>query len=643
MRWIWGCAVFAAASVLGGLGAAGAAPLEVYGRLPTLDHVEISPDGANLAFVITTPEAHRVVIESIADRKLLGGVNLGDAKLRWLDWADSQHLLVTTSMTGLAAGVESSRQEWYLAQVFDLASKRSRALMEGAENAMNVVTSRPAVRRIDGRAYVYFQGISFVDNQGVQTLFRTDLGTGVEKTVQTGDQRTRNYLVDAKGQVAAEARYAEASGRWTLRVHSTATGWMDSRTIVAPISPPVIEGLGRDGRSVLVALSEDDRWMAHEVSLADGAWGPAIDDPYSGLIKDPATHAWIGGEDLDGDDLRYDFFDPATAKLWAATTRAYAGQRVSFASWSADRQRWVVLVDSPTEGPAYALVDLATRHADWIGDEYANLKPADISPVTPVRYKAADGLEITGYLTLPQGRPAKNLPLVVLPHGGPASRDEPGFDWWAQAVASRGYAVLQPNFRGSSGFTTPFLAAGYGEWGRKMQTDLSDGARWLAGRGTIDPKRVCIFGASYGGYAALAGATIDTGVYRCAVSVAGPADLRRMLRDEQSDQQWSNNETLRYWDRFMGAKGVNDPALDAISPAQLAAKATIPILLIHGKDDTVVPYAQSQIMADALKRAGKPVTFVTLKGEDHWLSRGETRLQMLTAAMAFIEANNPPN
>ena len=116
-----------------------------------------------------------------------------------------------------------------------------------------------------------------------------------------------------------------------------------------------------------------------------------------------------------------------------------------------------------------------------------------------------------------------------------------------------------------------------------------------------------------------------------------------MLRDEQSDQQWSNNETLRSWDRFMGAKGVNDPALDAISPAQLAAKATIPILLIHGKDDTVVPYAQSQIMADALKRAGKPVTFVTLKGEDHWLSRGETRLQMLTAAMAFIEANNPPN
>jgi dipeptidyl aminopeptidase/acylaminoacyl peptidase len=154
---------------------------------------------------------------------------------------------------------------------------------------------------------------------------------------------------------------------------------------------------------------------------------------------------------------------------------------------------------------------------------------------------------------------------------------------------------------------------------------------------------VCIVGASYGGYAALAGMTLDPGVYRCAVSLAGPSDLRRMLHWVQSRQGSSNNNTLRFWDQYMGAKGPDDLALDAISPADQAAKATIPILLIHGKDDTVVPFEQSQIMADALKRAGKSVSLVTLKSEDHWLSRGETRLQMLTAAMNFIEANNPPN
>jgi dipeptidyl aminopeptidase/acylaminoacyl peptidase len=169
-----------------------------------------------------------------------------------------------------------------------------------------------------------------------------------------------------------------------------------------------------------------------------------------------------------------------------------------------------------------------------------------------------------------------------------------------------------------------------------MQTDLSDGVRHLVSQGTIDPKRVCIVGASYGGYAALAGATLDTGVYRCAVSVAGPSDLERMV--DKSDRMGR-----RYWTRFMGAKSADDPILAAISPAEHADRATIPILMIHGRDDTVVPLEQSRIMADALKKAGKPFELVVMEGEDHWLSRGETRREMLSATMAFVEKHNPPN
>jgi dipeptidyl aminopeptidase/acylaminoacyl peptidase len=228
---------------------------------------------------------------------------------------------------------------------------------------------------------------------------------------------------------------------------------------------------------------------------------------------------------------------------------------------------------------------------------------------------------------------------VVLAHGGPAARDEPGFDWWAQAMASRGYAVLQVNYRGSDGFGPDFLQAGFGEWGRKMETDLSDGVRYLVSEGTVDPKRVCIAGASYGGYAALAGATLDTGVYRCAVDVAGISDPKGFL-------VWSkdrrNVAALRYWDRYMGASGPDDPRLEAISPASHADRAAIPILIIHGRDDTVVPFAQSQLMADALRRAGKDAQFVALTHEDHWLSSGATRLQMLQATMDFLQKNNPP-
>jgi dipeptidyl aminopeptidase/acylaminoacyl peptidase len=300
-----------------------------------------------------------------------------------------------------------------------------------------------------------------------------------------------------------------------------------------------------------------------------------------------------------------------------------------------------VRFDSPTTGPGYALVDLTDGSTQALGFEYPGLATADISPVKPVTFKARDGLEISGYLTLPQGRDPKNLPLVVFPHGGPAARDEPGFDWWAQAMASRGYAVLQVNYRGSDGFGWKFQSAGFGEWGGKMQTDLSDGVRHLAAEGVIDPGRVCIVGASHGGYAALAGATLDTGVYRCAVDVAGPSDLARLIAYGSERQGRQGVGVERYWDRYMGAKGQSDPHLIAISPAFHADKVAIPILIIQGKDDTVVPFEQSQIMADALKKAGKPYDFVVLDHEDHWLSRGDTRLQMLQATLDFLARHDP--
>jgi dipeptidyl aminopeptidase/acylaminoacyl peptidase len=234
--------------------------------------------------------------------------------------------------------------------------------------------------------------------------------------------------------------------------------------------------------------------------------------------------------------------------------------------------------------------------------------------------------------------------LVVLVHGGPEARDEPGFDWLSQAFAARGYAVLQPEYRGSSGFGPDFIAAGYGQWGRKMQTDVSDGVRDIVKSGVVDPARVCIAGWSYGGYAALAGAVFDPSAYRCALDMAGPADLRLMLQETDYDSNpSSDSESVRYWTRFMGVKSPNDEKLDDISPALHADKAAVPILIVHGVDDTVVRYEQSKRMVEALKRAGKPYEFVTLKGEDHWGSRSETRLQLLQAWIKFLEAHNPPD
>ncbi len=176
-----------------------------------------------------------------------------------------------------------------------------------------------------------------------------------------------------------------------------------------------------------------------------------------------------------------------------------------------------------------------------------------------------------------------------------------------------------------------------------MQTDLSDGVRYLAKEGIVDPARVCIVGASYGGYAALAGVTLDPGVYRCAIAVAGISDLKRWLDWVNTKNLQSHNVSQRYWDRFMGVSGPGDPLLDAISPIKHLAAVNVPVLLIHGRDDTVVPFEQSSVMFDALRREKKDVELVTLQHEDHWLSRSETRLQMLQASVAFLRAHNPPD
>jgi len=392
-------------------------------------------------------------------------------------------------------------------------------------------------------------------------------------------------------------------------------------------------------------MPSKDGYEQKRVSLKDGALTP-LDKNEPDLDDDIHAHGSdriIGGIRYT-DKTDYVFFQPRAETVWKSIKAAYASAtNVEIVSWTDDWNEVVVRVWGPNDGDRYDLVNMTTHQADPIGNAYGEIGPADVSPVQWITYTAKDGRSISGYLTLPANRPAKNLPLVVLPHGGPHARDYPGFDWLSQGIASRGYAVLQPEFRGSAGFGWDLLSAGFGEFGRKMQTDLSDGVRDLAAKGIADPKRVCIVGASYGGYAALAGAAFEPGVYRCAVSDAGISDLHEFLNYMQREAGRTDNLNIRFWDRFLGVADTDDAALDAISPVKHVENIAIPILLIHGTNDTVVPRAQSEDMADALKKAGKPVEYVELEGEDHWLSRSETRFRMLSATVKFLETNNPPN
>lgn len=624
-----------------------APPLSVYGRLPNVEQVEISPDGSKLALSVTDGEMRMLLIrEATEGGKLLAAMNFASTKLRGVQWAGEEHVLVTTSSTAQPHGLTGPKQEYWMAFDYNLVTKKQRLLMENEKEAMNVVLGAPDVRFVEGVPYAFVKGVHFVDNYGQNTLYRVNLKNGATRMLDGGgDEDTDGWAVSLDGQPLAQSRYDEKKGDWSLRIRGD-KGWVTTERVVSKLGSLGLAGVGRDGRSVLSWMQDEDdedKTVLREYAQ-DGSYVVIPDSAkFDNLIHASDGSSLVGAISLVGDERRYTFFDAKLHASWAAVVKAFPGDRVSLASWSADKRQLVVEVDSPTMGPAYALVDLNAKSARFLTDVYRGLTEAGVSKVQPIKYKAADGLEITGYLTLPRGKDPKNLPLVVLPHGGPKSRDTPDFDWWSQALASRGYAVLRPNFRGSDGFGWAFVEAGFGQWGKAMQTDLSDGVRYLAKQGTIDPKRVCIVGASYGGYAALAGATLDRGVYRCAASIAGPADLKRFVLDKDRLYEGRANSTTRFWLQFMGADGLKDPDLAAISPVQQAGKAEIPVLLIHGKDDTVVPYVQSTLMADALKKAGKPVELVTLPSEDHWLSRGATRLQMLTSVVDFLEKNNPSN
>jgi dipeptidyl aminopeptidase/acylaminoacyl peptidase len=620
-----------------------AAPLEAYGRLEAIEDAALSPDGAHLAFILTDGEKRRITVFTTNDQKPTASFVAGDLRVRSIQWAGPEHIVFTTSSTTIVEGLEGGKQEWWVPMDIDIRARRVRPLLSGVEESMNVALDQPMIRIVGAKPYAFMQDFHFIEREGRVSLFKFSFDSGVTTLLRDGHRHTRDWLVDALGQPLAEQEYDDDARKWTLRTADRG-GWKVAKSGEAGISYPGIIGLGRDGRSVLIEDSIESKdgsvqEVFRELAPVAADWSdPFAPDQDHDAVFDPETGSLIGVHRLMGDQDHYEFYDPRLQKYWDAILKAYPDSRVTLASLTDDRKKILVLVDSPVEGPSYALVNIATGSGDWLGGPYdAVLK--DLAPKTAVRFKAADGLALTGYLTTPKGVEPKNLPLVVFPHGGPAARDEPGFDWWAQAMASRGYAVLQVNYRGSDGFGWEFLSAGFGQYGRKMQTDLSDGVRYLAARGEVDPRRVCIVGASYGGYAALAGASIDTGVYRCAVSVAGLSDLKRFVSWDRRD---SGAATQRYWLRYLGVKNVNEPGLAEISPIDQVARVTIPVLLIHGTDDTVVPFEQSQIMFDALQKAGKSVELVKLKHEDHHLLVGDTRLQMLEATMAFLQKNNPP-
>ncbi|MCC3859623.1 alpha/beta hydrolase family protein [Pseudemcibacter aquimaris] len=325
---------------------------------------------------------------------------------------------------------------------------------------------------------------------------------------------------------------------------------------------------------------------------------------------------------------RIHYFDEEKQKLLELLKKTFPGTSINFHGESKDENIVVFETTSPTEPGTFYLFNKSERKMEMLGYNYTEVNVEQLSEMQPITYQARDGLTIPGYLSLPKGGESKNLPTVIMPHGGPLARDNWGFDYWVQFLTAQGYAVLQMNFRGSTGYGDDYREMGRHQWAGKMIHDINDGAKWMVEQGYANPDRMCIVGGSYGGYAALQAIVDDQSIYKCSVAFAPVTNLENRVR-------YYNDfgDTNDYIDYMRS----NDYTLDEASPSKNVDKINVPVLLVHGVDDRSVRVSQSQFFYENMKSRDKDIKYIEWEDGDHFLSQQKHRVEFLEEMGRFLK------
>jgi len=391
-----------------------------------------------------------------------------------------------------------------------------------------------------------------------------------------------------------------------------------------------------DGRrAILLSSIGADTARVVEKDLALGGERVVAEDPRADagdVVIHPSKHV-VQAVDFPAGRQSWTVVDPTVIADFQGLSRLFPGD---FEIVSRDREdkTWLVAFHQDAGPVRFYRWDRATRSASFLFAHRPRLEGLALSGMSPVVIPSRDGLELNGYLTLPRGVPPQNLPLVLYVHGGPWGRDQWGFDPVVQMLANRGYAVLQVNFRASTGYGKRFLNAGNREWGKKMQDDLTDAVTWAVRQGTADPKRVAILGGSYGGYASLAGAAFTPDVYRCAVPIVGPSSLFTLLRS--IPPYWKPMQTMMYQRIGNPEDPADEKLLRDASPLYSADKIRIPLLVGQGANDPRVKQAESEQIVAAIEKGGGRAVYVLYPDEGHGFQRPENRVDFFARTDAFL-------
>lgn len=611
-------------------------PVEVFASAPTIDKLKISPDGSKLSMIQTvdTDDEQLVLVKlfdlQTGEQRFLVKADSRDLTIYSVIWANNKQLLMRAAYASHRYGTPVTETRL---MVIDIETGKHRSIINGQLQRKLVRTPQFQSNIVDLMPADEHHFLLALDG------FTSGTGTSVVKVNLNGElydivAHGRKDLYDWIADRQHRPRIAMFRDDTRYEVKEKLVDSTEFRTLwqfdafseqeVWPI------GFDADPNILYVSAYHDGRRAIFKTNLAQPK--PQLelvkaDDNYD--VPADISYSWQDNKVIAIGD---DYVDSRYQAFQKALDLALPDADNVIVSMSHDQNRYIVESSSGTHAGSYLLGDRKDKSMTFLLHKYSQLEPELMVAKQKIQYQARDGLNIEGYLSTPlgyqQGPAAGTLPTIIFPHGGPISFDDEGFDYWTQFFANRGYAVLQMNFRGSHGYGFDFKQMGLQGWGLQMQDDVEDGTRWLIHKGIADPKRICIVGASYGGYAALMGAVKTPELYQCVVSFAGVTDVKALVK---SYRNFTNYDVVK--------KQVGDDfdLLTQRSPITHAEKIQVPVLLVHGTKDRSVRVEQSRDMHKALRRHDKNVQYIELEDGDHYLSTNSHRLQTFQAMDSFLK------
>ena len=628
-------------------------PLKDFFKAPDFAQVAISPSGEFLAAVVRTNDRRNLAVVEIKTGNTRVITNLQGSDLAGFRWLSDQRLVYTLFDT--QRGLADQTGAGLFAIDRDGSNFREIYPLRGtSDTSVGAYRAGAYVAKIPGTEDILVQAPQ--RSRRAFDILRINTRTGQRTiAVDRTPGETVGWVADHQGVPrAAITDMTDQRRKFGVFLRDSAEApWRKIAEFDSyepeQILPVAFDG---DGSLLVITRAGGDKTALYRWDSAGNKLGERLvahkdydfvssrddDGLASGLVFDARTNKLVGVR-IEGERLEQVWFDPEWAKTQAAIDAALPN-RINRLSRSSNTDAVLVFSYSDRDPGRWYLLNLQKKQLQELVARMPWIKPEQMAEAKFMRYPARDGMSIPAYLTLPPGKPAKDLPLVVLVHGGPFVRGETwGFDAEAQFLASRGYAVLQADFRGSQGYGWKHYRAGWKQWGQAMQDDLTDGVKYLAAQGTVNPKRVCIMGASYGGYATMMGLAKDPDLYRCGINMVGVTDLPLLIEATHSDTNAVPRYSEHFYENMVGDSSKDKAMLEANSPARQAARIKAPVMIVHSAGDVRVPQEHATRMRSALRDAGKEPVWIYYEDEGHGFLKESTRADLYTQLERFLAEN----